>query len=620
MKIGALALVGCLLLGGCASQNLVTVGQPHVYGDDVVRKLLSRRRAQLRELAGTIQAARVNEIFGVRQAVRYDLKVKARTRINEIGEEEGDPSSVSDRPALTLPEATVVPADLGRTFESSYRDLIQRDEYVTGYELQYLGDAGYLDKANKVALLRFDVSVNRYVHQGSSPKFAVAVFRLYAFDGAGGDMTSKLRVFSLSPEYSALVAQESLASLTVEDYEAQIAGRSGNTDLSGAGRFQRQLEERFATLTEVPLQFSSHRSDNSFAFAFGPRRKITKRSWFNPRRWFGHTYSLEYEIVPGTRRCWALVVLPKAVTRLRARVDYRDDTLFEPSKGGGLLGAGILPVPGRQGPVAFSEASGFIFSVGFSAADTKMLDDRAPRETAAVANTTALTRSVRASSFFGSFQARVFPDVAIPGTVTPARLKVVPWSNRANAPTYLVYPSAESSLVLNTNPEIASDEAEVFIGPVRIPSTDIEVLGRHMLGVKVKASAALENMRKSKQTVLRGQVVQPGVDPHYFTAELRSAAKASSASTSILPVFARHGEHLVLTTNEFDLSKPFQVRFGALSALARATSKTTVVITVPQAAAGPPPTPPLGSTVQLDFIGTDTKGKAKTKTFTFLYR
>ena len=249
----------------------------------------------------------MQEVFGARQATQTNLNISVSPTAGNLVSAP-QPIEAAD---IVLPNAQAPDSKLGPAFGSQIKNTTTRDQLTTGLDLLYLGDSQLLDEGKRVVLLRFDVSINNYLEATNfwgDRLFAVTGFQVRSPDVPDDE---DIVVYTLAPEYASVLAKESLATANLESYAAQGGGTAEGFDIQGAGRFQRALEELFSTLTDHPIQFASYdNKPNRFAFAFGPRRKIEKRSWIDPRRIFGNTYQINYEIEPGPRDVYALVILP----------------------------------------------------------------------------------------------------------------------------------------------------------------------------------------------------------------------------------------------------------------------------------------------------------------------
>ncbi len=359
-----------LVCQACSAPEVdVTVSEPKVYGDDTVLRVLDQQRRQLPALARGIRPGDYQEAFGVRQ--------DERTRAT-FGVSLADP----DAPGPTPPSAPrrrrwpwwaggyaaaplLVP---GLTFNEQLRQRVDAAQHLAAYDLLFLGDARLLNRRSRAALIRFELSFNRYVDLGARRRFAVVEFQLRPKQPG----TPRFSVYLLSPEYSAMVSQEAAVRQTVSEYAAQILGSWGGIGASGSYGSRDRVREEFEALLETPLQFAVQHSRPlvggglRFAFAFGPRRRLVERSALNPARWFGANYDLAYELQPGPRTCQALVVFhdvePEAPLELEVQIRSDGRLVAEEDVDVGLalrptLGTFNVACPQRSNPGQTSRLS-----------------------------------------------------------------------------------------------------------------------------------------------------------------------------------------------------------------------------------------------------------------------
>src|SRR5690606_22613957 len=156
---------------------------------------------------------------------------------------------------------------------------------------------------------------NTYLDLGGRRRFVVVAFRVR---GKQAD-TPRFEVHLLSPELRAISSDEWLVDTAKSELAAHLVGAWGGTGLTSGWASRDRVQERFEALLATPLQFAIYRGRGSvdeptvtFAFAFGPRRRLLERSALSPARWFGSPYELAYELQPGPRTCEAVLVFPDA--------------------------------------------------------------------------------------------------------------------------------------------------------------------------------------------------------------------------------------------------------------------------------------------------------------------
>jgi hypothetical protein len=295
---------------------------PKVYTDDQVLKTFAERRAAIRDTAKGISTDTIQELLRLKQQSQTTINVNATPATST-----GSPgSSAPTLPTLPTLSDLSPPNNFGLPAEASLRKRIALDQEITGYELLYLGDNDFLGTDKQAILLRLDLSVNnfakatsRQISSWGAPQFVIVGFSVMAKAGKEDAYSATdVSVYTLEPEYTSVVSQESLLSSRVENYAAQATAPYQGMNLTGSGSYQRAVEQGLLSLVETPLQYAIYtNAPHQFAFALGPRRRINKRSWINPQRIFGDTYDIQYELEPGVRTAYALIALPKNMTDLR---------------------------------------------------------------------------------------------------------------------------------------------------------------------------------------------------------------------------------------------------------------------------------------------------------------
>jgi len=320
---------GCIRASNTKDAKLITVSSPKIYQDDRVLRILDERKKSLNEVVKTIQEKELQEISGVRQASKSVVLLKGQATEDA---KVSAPDSIESQ-EIVLPAAPSLSDKMGLPFQSVLRKIAQRDQLITGMQLLYAGDIDVLDPDRQIILVRLDVSINDYI-AGKSPwtkdtQFVTLGFKIETkednealhsrqntgkppqINGMGNISLTGPRVYALMPDYSSIVSLDSFVNSQLDRLVGQAAGKTGTTGLQGALDSQRALEENLISVVEQPMQFAIYGSqENEFGFAFGPRRRIEKRSWWDPSGWFGNVYRINYEIEPGPRDVYALVTLP----------------------------------------------------------------------------------------------------------------------------------------------------------------------------------------------------------------------------------------------------------------------------------------------------------------------
>lgn len=299
-------------LAGCASHVAeVTVAAPKVFGDDTVLRTLAEQRARLEEL-GPLEAGHVQERLSVEEHQLRDTRLGANL---------SDPFASPPGPPQALqPRRPVSPAPApGPTLAGQVRQRVGVSQLRSSYGLLFEGDTRLLDRRSRALLLRFDLSFSNYVDLGSRRRFVVVEFRVRPRVRPGAKPI-RFSVYLLSPDHEAILSHERFLARRTDRYAAQLLGSWGGIGVTGSRSGLDEERERFEALLETPLQFAIYDSrrregERRFAFAFGPRRRLVKRSALNPRRWFGAVHELAYELQPGPRSCQALLVFEEVGDR-----------------------------------------------------------------------------------------------------------------------------------------------------------------------------------------------------------------------------------------------------------------------------------------------------------------
>jgi hypothetical protein len=438
---GGVALLCWGLLACDTPKPHITMPSPKLYTDDQVLRTLAERRAAIREMTKGISTETLQEMLRVKQQTQTAITLSA-TAMGRPG------SAASPPPLATLPDLAI-PANLGLPAEGALRKRIALDQNITGYELLYLGNNTLLDRNRQAILLRIDVSINNFTKLKTpfgNPQFVIIGFGIEA--GAVGSFSPQdVNVYTLEPEYTSVVGQESLLTAHMESYAAQASAPFQGATLTGNGSYQRGMEEGFLALIETPIQFAIYMDKpHRFGFAFGPRRRILKRSWINPYRIFGDTYTIEYQLEPGPRTVYALLTVPSTATDLRV-ISYVYDE-FVPDEM-------VLTDKVRQ-PVK------------------DQLEKAEP----------------------GQSQLSVcIPDASNPRCLALPLLKTIVPPVAAVTPLTLYTGVASQLFITSLDP--VSSETDVFIGSLPIPKSYVTVLGRYRLKVSLPATKELDDHAKS---------------------------------------------------------------------------------------------------------------------------
>lgn len=490
---------------------IMTVSKPKYYADDQVLKIMAGRRAQIRELSKGIPGEGIQESLGIKQTVSNQFNIAAASPTG------GSPVT----PPPPLPAAPSVPASapgekLQQDFSTALRKKIVTDQEITGYELLYLGDTQLLNDEKKVALLGFNISLNKAFPREESDEFAVVHFKVFRPRENGEwepndlNCAKNIWVYAILPEMSSILASESLESATLTELAAQIGGGFHGLDAQAAARLQRTLNESLSTLLDVPMQFGIYeREKNTFTVAFGPRRKPKKKHWF--LRLIGaDPYEIEYYIPAGTKACYALILMDKSIEKLGVYA-YCSGEILELPK---------YESEAEKSSDPLSKAGSFDYkSSAFS----------------------------RVSAFSGAIEPNKKskkPDFEIDIKIPPSEASGV-------FPNYLYPESTNTFLIVSKKP--VSAETDVFIGPVAVAKDKIEVLGRKRLRVTIPPDERLKKLQ-DPNVVIDVILVQPDEDFEKLTLKVCAAQPKKEPRVVAQPREVWPGQAVELSRNDETLN------------------------------------------------------------------
>ncbi len=462
-------LPGLLLLTACAPQVVpVTVGAPKVWGDDHVLASLAERQREVRALGGraALEAAPVQESFAVRHdgSSRLSAGLDLSGGSGGDGEEPAPPSHARDCgcPRCARVLTVELPRPLGPSSAELFASQLDLADLVASTERVAAGDATLLDRRSRAVLLRFDVCFNAHQDLGDRRGFVVVAFVVRARPGADGH-APRFVVYRLAPEVRSIVSDEQLVDSATDEVSLDALAAWGGTGLTGGWSSRDRLARRFETVLATPLQHGIYRSgasssgdDFTFAFAFGPRRRLVERSLLNPARWFGAPFVVAHELAPGPRSCEAVLVFQE--------VD--EDEPLE-------------------------------LAVSVHCDGELVTEERLDL-------TRALGRPL------DTFQVRCPAEGAPRGT---RRIALVP-----SATTDALLDAGESGAVF-------SQSSRVLVGPVAIPPTDVQLVGRGRLALRVRPTTALAALARQGVSVVPCRVLTPDQPDFELEAELVGAAR-----------------------------------------------------------------------------------------------
>lgn len=326
-------VLGCILAAGCASEQVhVSVARPKVWGDDQVLQTLASRARAVQALGDRTWGGDVQELVQTRVATSSRASLTLDVA-REAPTSTAHGASCTCAQCVALLVATTRPLPAPSSHEA-IRRRVEDLALLSSYELLYAGDATLLERRSRALLLRFDLAFRGYVDLGDRRRFVLVAFVIEGMERPA----PPFRVYLLSPEWSAISSLESLRETDSDELTASLLGTWGGVGLGGSYSTAELTDHRIETRTETPLQFAipGGRGDPfTFAFAFGPRRRIAERSALSPVRWFGSRYDVSYELDPGPRTCQALVVFesvePAVPVPLRVRAFCDGELVAEDS-------------------------------------------------------------------------------------------------------------------------------------------------------------------------------------------------------------------------------------------------------------------------------------------------
>lgn len=316
-------LLLALVLSGCATERVdVTVAPPKVWGDDQVLRTLAGRARAVHAMGARSWGGDVQELLDVHQAsasrTALTLDV-ARDATNTTSSTHGPGCSCSLCLAALVALSRPVP---GPSSAEAIRRRVEDLGQLDGYELLFLGDTTFLGRRTRALLLRFDLTFRGYVDLGDARRFVIVAFKVESATGPAATP----RVYQLSPSWQGQGSIETWGERESDELVASLLGTWSGVGLGGSYSSSDESDYRLQAHVETPLQFALEpgREDPfTFAFAFGPRRRIRERSVLSPARWFGGKYEVRYELDPGPRTCQALLLFDEsdqpAPDRLKVR-------------------------------------------------------------------------------------------------------------------------------------------------------------------------------------------------------------------------------------------------------------------------------------------------------------
>lgn len=324
LRVTVLCCVSMVELS-CVEKGYIRFARPHVYDTETTRQAVkesgTRITGKIREKA---EAGATQESFGARELTATKAGVGLQRGMPAPAE--GAAPTPPDLPTPGITAQTVLPSAPGttnfnRTISEQVNDFAHLENQALEVDLLYsgTGDHAFLGPNARVYLVRFDIGLlptrqNRLLYLPlliRSGFGTVYDFRNYfaqvsfLIPGLEGDVY----IYDLDPRYSVLTATESAASLTSQ----QLSVLAAMPNMTAQVDYLRQLEEQFAQQRRYPLQLGLISGDREFSWTFGPRRVITKRSFWWMFVPFVNRYKVESHLEPGLRTGHALIVVPDIV-------------------------------------------------------------------------------------------------------------------------------------------------------------------------------------------------------------------------------------------------------------------------------------------------------------------
>lgn len=452
-----------LLLVGCSIPPNIRLSTPRVYQDDQARKVFAQRSRDLHALVKEIDTKELQELSSTTQSTR----VLTTLSVSPAGS--SPPTAAPNAETAKEKPSKAVESNVGLPYESLLRQRVARDQAVLNYELLYMGDSHTHDSTNRLLLVRYDVSILDYVEDMNS--FARIQFRINRLtedikhkktkpEALLNDQSCKdddLKVYAMGPEYSAVVSQDSLLTSMVLSYEVLAGAKMKALDAKLGSQHESDLQEFLLSATERPTQFVVYGNcPNEFGVAFGPRRRIEKRSWINPMRIFGNTYTDTSTLEPGVRSFYALFVLPN-------------------EDGADFVITSALPevyekYNRTQSRLRILDAIGKVY-------------DSIPSPLGSITKA-----SLNLAKTVVKEQCRTAPPPRMDVITIPLSNPSKEWQDNVNPAA--IYPALSNSLIL-TSAKPVSSQTQVFIGPLSVPRTDVTLLNRHEIVVTIRQEAGL---------------------------------------------------------------------------------------------------------------------------------
>lgn len=579
----------------CSNIAAITVSEPKIYMQEDVVRTLAEYREKTKASAGSLPVSTLQEMLDAQQITRTDIQ----NSVSPAGESLVSAPSPVNAADIQFRAPIGVIKDLSLPARAQLRNLVVNQQLIMGYDLLYKGDARFLDEDIQVVLVRFDVSINKYMSSLWTRRFAIVLFSVDALCDNLAPCPERPQVYALFPEFTAVTAQESLLTSSLRSLASQAGSTSQGVDAKTARRDQSGIQEQFTALTEHPMQFAIYEPLNGvkgshFAFAFGPRRRIEKRALYNPGRWFGDTYTVDYEIEPGPRDLYALLLVPRLAKQVKVSTiavpylasESNLSEIFETlanvfPKDSGETVPRACKIPPKEDKSGSDQ--GFAHNDGSEECKPAERTDQVT--SIAVTGKAASTPEVEGAEYL--IQARnsvtniLAPYMLGKSSLLPTTsvwtkrvVSVKPRGLNTTHPDFECYvvPSEilvgmTSSILITCNRPLTPD-TDVWLGPISIPRDQVTLINRYQLRVGIASAKGLEAIVKTgikiRWTIVNGGkvAIAPPLAPQVGDLDASILTAQPEALFSLKPSSAQPSTLAELTLATMTASQVLEVWIG----------------------------------------------------------
>ena len=600
---------------GCSSLSAITVSDPKVFEQHDVVRVLAEYRTRIKKAADNLPTSSLQETFGVQQLSRTDTNTSASPTSGNLL---SAPSPV-ESPDLQFRDPQGIVQGLGLPSRSLLRNIAVNNQLLMGYDLLFKGDSRFLSNDYQVVLVRFDVSINRYLRNYIWREFALVLFSVNAICSSP-PCKDEVSVYALFPEYSGITAQESLLTSAITSQAAQSGATNQGLDVQTGRRTQNALQEQLISLIEHPQQFAIYEpfqtlNGKTFAFAFGPRRRIEKRGLYNPSRWLGDTYTIDYEIEPGPRDLYAILLVPKdavALTLSARPIPYtaRDSELADvheavkdllQDKYCGQVQNNCIEPPIRVEDKKVQEDSQVAISSIRESSDSQNLREGFFRHICPTTLQGDLDKRCRSQNVLDHIQLAI--SLALKPSLSSLRklpkltritwtkqlaTKPIPITNPLNVFSCEVSPpriavAVPSSVFISCN-EPLSQDTDILLGPLAIPPQNVSLLNRFQIKVTLSPNKVMEAVAKAQSNSLEWSIISQGkfalpVIPKTLNATITPAT--APASFVVSPPENQPGGLIKITLANNSAADVLYVQIGGQRATIQSRKNKVLTLTLP---------------------------------------